>query len=80
MRSVARINEENGDKIVCKNNFTSLIRLPEWSFDAQSFAKNAENMEEEDDGIYTPLNELLVMSTGTLFFNSQMNAQIRFTM
>lgn len=56
LRSVAQIRKEDGELVVCKNNFTSLIKLPEWSFDAQSFIKRGNVINEEDEEIYKPLN------------------------
>lgn len=43
-----------------KNNFTSLVKIPEWTFDAQNAIKTAEKAAEEDDsGLYTDLSTLL---------------------
>ncbi len=39
LRSVARIAKEGSQTIIYKNNFTSLVKLPEWSSDAQSYLK-----------------------------------------
>lgn len=70
LRSVAQIRVEDGERVVCKNNFTSLIKIPEWSFDAQSFINSGNAMEDENEDIYTPLNELLVMTAGIFIINS----------
>lgn len=60
MRSVARVEEIDGEKVIVKNNFTSLIRIHEWMFDAQNAIRNAEKGAQEDDlGLYTDLATLL---------------------
>ena len=45
LRSVARVDDVDGDKVVVKNNFTSLIRIHDWSFDAQNAVKNADRID-----------------------------------
>jgi hypothetical protein len=60
LRSVVRVEEADGENVVIKNNFTSLIKIHEWMFDAQNAIKNAEKTIDEDDaGLYTDLNTLL---------------------
>lgn len=60
LRSVARVDEVDGEKTIVKNNFTSLIKIHEWMFDAQNAIRNAEKgVEECDLGLYTDLAELL---------------------
>lgn len=60
LRSVARVDEIDGEKVIIKNNFTSLIKIHEWTFDAQNAIKNSERTaEEEDSGVYTDLSSLL---------------------
>jgi len=66
LRSVAQIRKEDAELVVCRNNFTSLTKLPEWSFDAQSFIKRGNAIDEEDEEIYKPLNELLIGSAKEL--------------
>lgn len=59
LRSVARIENDGKAKIVVPNNFTSLIEIPRWSQDSETFQKNYSAMEiEEDDSIYTSLAQL----------------------
>lgn len=67
LRSVVRINEQGKLKVVVPNNFTSLIALPEWTHDAQKFAKTFDNkMEVEDEGhIFTTLAQLASMPLST---------------
>lgn len=56
LRSVARVDEIDGEEVVVKNNFTSLIKVHEWMFDAQNAINNAEKMvDENDEGLYTDL-------------------------
>jgi hypothetical protein len=45
LRSVARVDEVDGENVIIKNNFTSLIKIHEWSFDAQNAIKNAEKID-----------------------------------
>ena len=71
LRSVAQIRKENGENVVCRNNFTSLIKLPEWSFDAQSFIKRGKAMDQEDEEIYKPLNELLIGTASKFYLISE---------
>jgi hypothetical protein len=60
LRSVARVDEVDEENVVIKNNFTSLIKINESSFDAQNAIKRAEKIAEEDDsGVYTELATLL---------------------
>jgi hypothetical protein len=60
LRSVARVDEIDGEKMIIKNNFTSLIKVSEWCFDAQNAIRSAEKIVEEDDsGLYTELATLL---------------------
>jgi hypothetical protein len=60
LRSVARVDVVDEEKVVIKNNFTSLIKLNEECFDAQNAIKRAEKVAEDDDsGVYTELETLL---------------------
>lgn len=60
LRSIARVDEVDGEKVVVKNNFTSLMKLQEWMFDTQNTINTNERMiDEEDEGLYTPLDVLL---------------------
>ena len=59
LRSIARVDEVDGEDVVVKNNFTSLIKIHEWMFDAQNAINNAEKMiDENDEGLYTDLETL----------------------
>lgn len=50
----------DGEQVVVKNNFTSLVRIHDWTFDAQNAIKNSEKITDEDDaGLYTDLSALL---------------------
>lgn len=41
LRSVAKVRaNEDGENEVVSNNFTSLVKLPEWTVDAQNFLQN----------------------------------------
>jgi hypothetical protein len=42
LRSIVRVEEADGENVIIKNNFTSLIKIHEWMFDAQNSIKNAE--------------------------------------
>ena len=68
LRSVARIAKEGNQTIVFKNNFTSLVKLPEWSSDAQSYLKKQNLVQDEDDNIYTHLNDLATKSASKFIF------------
>lgn len=59
LRSVARVEDVDGEKTIVKNNFTSLIKIHDWMFDAQNANINADKGAEEDDcGLYTDLATL----------------------
>jgi len=60
LRSVARVDKIEGEDVIIKNNFTSLVKINEWTFDAQNAIKNSEKIsEEEDSGVYTDLSTLI---------------------
>jgi hypothetical protein len=42
LRSIVRVEEADGENVIIKNNFTSLIKIHEWMFDAQNAIKNDE--------------------------------------
>lgn len=69
LRSIAYVSKVNGINTVCKNNFTSLIKLPEWSFDAQNLIQNSVNTKMDVEDIYTPLDDLLNLPVSTLLLN-----------
>ena len=66
LRSVASVREVNGEFVVVKNNFTSLIRLPMFSFDAQTLV-NRENAMDIETGVGTSLNDLVSMPISSSF-------------
>ena len=39
LRSVARVEKNGDENVIVKNNFTSLIKIHEWMFDAQNAIK-----------------------------------------
>lgn len=48
MRSIAKVRKnEDGENEVVNNNFTSLLRLPDWTSDAQSFLQQESAIEVE---------------------------------
>ena len=73
-----RLVEQNKQKIVVPNLYTSLITIPEWTHDAMKFAKNFEKVEEEGK-IYTTLAQLNSMPLSTSP-PIQMNARTRNTL
>jgi hypothetical protein len=45
LRSIAKVRKnEDGDNEVVNNNFTSLLKLPEWTADAQTFLQQESAM------------------------------------
>lgn len=48
-----RVDDVNGEKILVKTSFTSLVKIPEWTFDVQNAIRSAEKAIEDDDGVYT---------------------------
>jgi len=49
LRSIAKVRRnDDGENEVVNNNFTSLLRLPEWTADAQSFLQQENAMEVEE--------------------------------
>ncbi len=60
LRSVAKVrSNEDGENEVVNNNFTSLVRLPEWTADAQTFLQQETAMDlEEETSMYTDLSYL----------------------
>lgn len=59
LRSVARVEEVDSDTVIIKNNFTSLIKIHEWMFDAQNAINNAEKIiDEADEALYTDLSTI----------------------
>lgn len=68
LRSIAYVSKINGVNVVCKNNFTSLIKLPEWSFDAQNLLQNSANTKMDLEDIYTPLDDLLNLPVSKKLF------------
>lgn len=66
LRSVVRFIDNGRVKQVVPNNFTSLIALRPWTYDAQRFSKSSDKMEIEEDGqIYTTLAQLASMPLST---------------
>lgn len=55
LRSVSRIINHNGAKFVVPNNFTSLVPLRAWSFDAQRVL-NTQEVEREEEEIFHTLD------------------------
>lgn len=76
LRSVARIDNSDKSKVIVPNNFTSLINIPSWSHDSQTFRKNYTAMDVEDDSIYTSLAQLQSMSLSKSFL-TKMNVKTR---
>ena len=63
LRSVARVEEINGEKVIVKNNFTSLVKIHEWMFDAQNAIKaNDKIIDESEEGLYTTFDTLMSTS------------------
>ena len=68
LRSVVRFVDNGRVKQVVPNNFTSLIALRPWTYDAQRFSKSSDKMDIEEDGhIYTTLAQLATMPLSTPF-------------
>ena len=64
LRSVARVEVIDGERHIVKNNFTSLVRINEWMFDAQNAIKASKKMvDESEEGLYTTFDTLLNTST-----------------
>jgi len=76
LRSVARIDKVGTTKVVIPNNFTSLINIPSWSQDSETFRKNHSAMDVEDDNIYTSLAQLSSMPLSK-YHSIKMNAKTR---
>jgi hypothetical protein len=66
LRSVARVDAVGKTKVVVPNNFTSLIEIPGWTQDSQTFQKNFSAMEVEDESIYTSLAQLASLPLRTI--------------
>jgi hypothetical protein len=63
LRSVARVEEADGESIIVKNNFTSLLKIHEWMFDAQNAIKAFDKIHDEnEEGLYTSLDTLVSTS------------------
>lgn len=69
LRSVAKVRKnEDGENEVVNNNFTSLIKLPEWTADAQTFLQKENAMEvEEETEMFTDLSYLNSAPLGIFF-------------
>lgn len=72
LRSVAKVRKnEDGENEVVNNNFTSLIKLPEWTADAQTFLQKENAMEvEEETEMFTDLSYLNSAPLSIFFNNS----------
>lgn len=63
LRSVARVEKNGDENVIVKNNFTSLIKIHEWMFDAQNAIKANEKItDESEEGLYTSFDTLLSSS------------------
>ena len=76
LRSVARIDTIGKEKVIVPNNFTSLINIPTWTQDSETFRKNYTAMDVEDDSIYTSLAQLNSMPLSIISI-TKMNAKTR---
>ena len=76
LRSVARIDTVGKEKVIVPNNFTSLINIPTWTQDSETFRKNYTAMDVEDDSIYTSLAQLNSMPL-SINFITEMNVKTR---
>jgi hypothetical protein len=59
LRSIAKIIVNiDGQNETVNNNFTSLLKLPEWTADAQTFLQQSSKIQVEEKSIYTELSYL----------------------
>lgn len=63
-------------KVVIPNNFTSILNIPSWSQDSETYKKNFSAMDVEDDSIYTSLAQLTSMPLSNHYF-IKINAKTR---
>ena len=75
LRSVAKVRpNEDGENEVVNNNFTSLLKLPEWTADAQTFLQQESAMDvEEETEMYTDLSYLNSAPLSIFLFNFRQN-------
>lgn len=71
MRSIAKVRKnEDGENEVVNNNFTSLVRLPEWTADSQTYLQQESAIDlEEETEMYTDLSFLNSTPLGIFIIN-----------
>lgn len=56
LRSIVRVEQVDGENKIVKTNFTSLVKVHDWTFDAQNAQRlNERDAEDDESGVYTEL-------------------------
>lgn len=76
LRSIARvIVNGDGENQTVNNNFTSLLKIPDWTADAQTFLQQSSVIEvEEEKSIYTELSYLNSAPLSNFYHNKSGNS------